>query len=1208
VEGDGGDNGGRNNVSRDNGDVHVGVCGVSGISGMPPSGKESGKDTTWQNSRNLIGRFRRPTLVPVCEIMIGQTAQSGKEGQNFSAKPKQKKSKTAFIGSRFRPVYSSTNDVCETRLSRKFEFRDMLSRLKTKKGDVHVNTAYKRKADKVRPVNSDQSTGEAPGGLPDWFEILWKRRMKYPKEMETDPPHRYDQYITSRFSRIARGSRLKPERIDRLKIGADLTPNEKEFLIEILYRREEALAWDFSEMSRIHPEVAPPQKIRTVPHEAWQAHSFPIPKGLTRTVIQMLEERLKSGVLERCDGPYRNPWFLVKKKSGKYRVVNAAMEMNKYTVRDANLPPNCDEFSEQCAGMAVATLMDWFSGYDQCTLHPESRDMTAFQTPLGLLRQTTLPMGATNSVAQFLRITLRILERNKKQAKSYFDDIVVLGPKTTYDNEEVLPGIRRFVFEHLVNLDRTLVSFEVAGARLSGEKSQWCHPGLVIVGYTCDYDGRRPEAAKVAKIVEWPPCANVTEARAFIGVCVYYRIWIKDFAIIAKPIFLLFRKNEPFAWTNLQVQAMETLKLALTTAPALKSIDYEKGAGEIIVGVDASGGGWGGILMQLERNGKRRHPIRYESGIWSATEKRYDAGKRECRAVLKMLKKCRGYLYGVPFVLEIDPSTLVAQLNTSARDLPGALVTQWLAWIRLFDFTVRHVPGTKHTAADGLSRRPRVEGEDENEEDIEDFIDAQLNCVRVGPIQAEDTLVSYLEPEYSPQHQLVAEYLMTLQRPSAIPKSEFQQFKKKALHYLIHGSHLFKQHGRNVPLRRVVDPPDERNKIIRDLHDESGHRGKNGTWVKVSQRYWWEGMYNDIKEYVESCEQCRKRSLDRRQEELHPTWVSTLWERVNIDAVRMPPNQRMKYLIIARDDLSGWPEAQALQKLTAKNVATFLYRYIITRFGCFQKLVSDGGPENKKQVIKLLKRYGIKRIVISPYNPQANGMIERGHQPIVDALSKLTGGFTRQGIEGWVSYLSSVLFADRTTIRTSTGMTPYRMLFGQEAVLPIELDVPTWQTLPWNTVRTRADLLAMRARQIERRNQDIEEARAHLQRMRIQGKEYYDRMKRLVKETPKVGDLVLLHDTEREKSYVPQDKKGYRWQGPYRVREVIPNKGSYFLEELDGTPMTDPIHGHRLKRFWLRDPRFNVNDEEDNGSDQDDHENNDDTQWIPQGEDFAVVI
>jgi len=54
-------------------------------------------------------------------------------------------------------------------------------------------------------------------------------------------------------------------------------------------------------------------------------------------------------------------------------------------------------------------------------------------------------------------------------------------------------------------------------------------------------------------------------------------------------------------------------------------------------------------------------------------------------------------------VLETDVSVLVAQLNRSATDLPGALVTRWIAYIRLFDFEVRYVPGTKHTAADGLS-------------------------------------------------------------------------------------------------------------------------------------------------------------------------------------------------------------------------------------------------------------------------------------------------------------------------------------------------------------------------------------------------------------------------------------------------------------------------------------------------------------------------
>jgi hypothetical protein len=89
--------------------------------------------------------------------------------------------------------------------------------------------------------------------------------------------------------------------------------------------------------------------------------------------------------------------------------------------------------------------------------------------------------------------------------------------------------------------------------------------------------------------------------------------------------------------------------------------------------------------------------------LWNKAERGYDTTKRECRGVLKAFRKLRHWLYGVHFVLETDANVLVAQLNRVATDLPGALVTRWIAWIRLFDFEVRHVKGSKHTATDGLS-------------------------------------------------------------------------------------------------------------------------------------------------------------------------------------------------------------------------------------------------------------------------------------------------------------------------------------------------------------------------------------------------------------------------------------------------------------------------------------------------------------------------
>ena len=89
--------------------------------------------------------------------------------------------------------------------------------------------------------------------------------------------------------------------------------------------------------------------------------------------------------------------------------------------------------------------------------------------------------------------------------------------------------------------------------------------------------------------------------------------------------------------------------------------------------------------------------LRYESGIWSNAEENYDATKWEYRGRLKVLKKVWYWLYRMRFILETDANILVAQLNWSGMDVPGALVT---CWIQLFDFEVQHIPGRKHTTAD----------------------------------------------------------------------------------------------------------------------------------------------------------------------------------------------------------------------------------------------------------------------------------------------------------------------------------------------------------------------------------------------------------------------------------------------------------------------------------------------------------------------------
>ena len=111
---------------------------------------------------------------------------------------------------------------------------------------------------------------------------------------------------------------MTQERIERLKFGENLTIEEKEALFEVLFNREAGIAFDFSEKGCFKPEIEPPHVIPTIQHSPWQVSSFRVPKALELKVTEIIKSKLDCGALERSCGPYRNPWFLVPKKVGKY--------------------------------------------------------------------------------------------------------------------------------------------------------------------------------------------------------------------------------------------------------------------------------------------------------------------------------------------------------------------------------------------------------------------------------------------------------------------------------------------------------------------------------------------------------------------------------------------------------------------------------------------------------------------------------------------------------------------------------------------------------------------------------------------------------------------------------------------------------------------------------------------------------------------------
>lgn len=386
-----------------------------------------------------------------------------------------------------------------------------------------------------------------------------------------------------------------------------LWPAERDLLHHFMVLQQDGFAWNDTERGHFREDFFPPVLIPTIPHRPWVVKNRPIPPGIYNKVIELLQRKIDAGVMEPSNSPYRSAWFTHAKKNGDLRALQSLEPLNAVTIAHSGVPPFTDQLVEQFANRACGGMLDLYVGYDERALAEESRDLTTFQTPLGTLRLTTLPMGWTNSVPVFHDDVTYILRSEIPHTTiPYIDDIPICGPSTRYilpngDFETIPenPGIRRFVWEHFQNVNKIIQHMKYSGGTFSGFKSILCAPEITVLGHRCTSDGWLPDLKRVAVIANWGPCCDVSDIRSFLGTMGVCCIFIENFAHRAHHISKLIRNNEPFVWGPLQESAQEDLKKALLTSPALRPIDYNSPA-PVILSVDTSSIAIGNILSQCD--------------------------------------------------------------------------------------------------------------------------------------------------------------------------------------------------------------------------------------------------------------------------------------------------------------------------------------------------------------------------------------------------------------------------------------------------------------------------------------------------------------------------------------------------------------------------------------------------------------------------------
>ena len=273
----------------------------------------------------------------------------------------------------------------------------------------------------------------------------------------------------------------------------------------------------------------------------------------------------------------------------------------------------------------------------------------------------------------------------------------------------------------------------------------------------------------------------------------------------------------------------------------------------------------------------------------------------------------------------------------------------------------------------------------------------------------------------------------------------------------------------------------------------------------------------------------------------------------------MPEAQGYRYIVAARDDLSKAAEGRALRNANSKQLSQFFWEQIICRYGAVGMVVTNNGPEVKGAFDELLRRHGIPQVRISAYNSKANGVVERGHFDIRESIVKACDG----KISHWPEKVHNAFFADRITIHRSTGFSPYFLLHGVHPVLPFDLVESTILVDAFTSNMTQSELLALRIRQLEKREEDIHDAAETLLRSRLHSKAQFEKRyeTRLSRNSYDPGDLVLIRNSAVEKELDRKTKP--RYLGPYEVIGRSRNN-AYALRDLNGAILRHTIAGFRI--------------------------------------------
>jgi hypothetical protein len=448
-----------------------------------------------------------------------------------------------------------------------------------------------------------------------------------------------------------------------------------------------------------------------------------------------LIDLLDRGWIQHSTAGHAAAVVFARKPDGSWRICYDYRGLNAITRPAVEPLPHIDALLDGTRGSCYFTKLDLASSYHQLRVRASDRWKTSFRSQLGQFEWNVVPFGLQGSSS----LLMRVMNQALTVGLDYPGDRIgngsrpgvcgpTVGPRTVHAG---VPGASgplgrcALVYmddclvhsptlaQHLLDVEEVLEIFRRRQLYAKSSKCEFGRTELGFLGHRLSRAGVSVDPRKVQSITEWATPKSCSEVRRFTGLANYYRRFVEGYAELAAPLTALGSPTARFVWTADAQASFDALKLALSTAPVLRTFDPARRA---VLTTDASNIAVAAILTQPDDDGLQ-HPVAYESRKLTAAERNYPAHVLELLAVVHSLRVFRHYLLGggaprppgcwSDFDLRTD-NQAITWLKTN-RHL-NKMYVRWLDEIEDFRFEVTHLPGARNPT-DPLSRRGFADGD-----------------------------------------------------------------------------------------------------------------------------------------------------------------------------------------------------------------------------------------------------------------------------------------------------------------------------------------------------------------------------------------------------------------------------------------------------------------------------------------------------------------